>query len=370
MNIKCNICDKKLTHMDIKHVKTCNKINKTKLNNTEIKYNFIKYNFEYISDIDNLKKQYLINKKSIPDIVKEYNITYSYIQFLLKFYNIKQRNISESSLISRDKFKKTCIEKYGVDNISKLDIIKNKKKKTFLKNYGVDNIWKSKEYIKWLDEYMLGKFGKKRITNSKKVSIGNIKYWENLTDDKYNKFCDNRSIYMINKWKNISDEDKQDFIKKCKNYWTDEKRKEHRIKRWENLTDDEKNIQLSRIHNKHGSLLEVRISNILKLLNIDFDIQVKIKFKSVDFLLKNSKIIIEVQGDFWHANPLLYKSDDILKFPVKHVTAGEIWKRDNNKKKILENAGYCVIYIWEYNIRKLKDEKLMEFIINELLKIT
>ena len=59
------------------------------------------------------------------------DIDYNSIKFLLKLRNIKQRTISESAQkISQEKIKQTCIEKYGVENVSQLKEIKQKKCET------------------------------------------------------------------------------------------------------------------------------------------------------------------------------------------------------------------------------------------------
>jgi len=57
------------------------------------------------------------------------------------------------------------------------------------------------------------------------------------------------------------------------------------------------------------------------------------------------KKIIEINGDFWHSNPKIYKSDDIHR--IHKIKCSEIWKRDEIK---IENAiehGYDVLVIWE-----------------------
>lgn len=70
----------------------------------------------------------------------------------------------------------------------------------------------------------------------------------------------------------------------------------------------------------------------------------------IDFLLNNSKIIIEVNGDFWHCNPKQYEATYFHKTYKKF--AKSIWNKD--KKKILElkKLGYSVIVIWENDIRR------------------
>lgn len=56
----------------------------------------------------------------------------------------------------RDKNKKTCLERYGVDNAGKSKEIKEKQKQTMLSKYGIDNIFKDKDYIKSCNMKKLG----------------------------------------------------------------------------------------------------------------------------------------------------------------------------------------------------------------------
>ena len=130
--MKCCYCNINISNMNTKHIYKCY-LNE-EVDREASRYKFIKFNYPFISVKDNLYNEYINNNLSLPDIEKKYGINYSMTLFLLKFFNIKNRSIKESSnLISREKYKTTCLEKYGVDNISKLDETKDKKKKTFLK---------------------------------------------------------------------------------------------------------------------------------------------------------------------------------------------------------------------------------------------
>lgn len=72
----------------------------------------------------------------------------------------------------------------------------------------------------------------------------------------------------------------------------------------------------------------------------------------IDLLCRKKKIAIEVQGDFWHANPEVY-SDEWL-HPVIKLTAKEIREKDKKKKLFLESKGYTVLYVWE---KDYKDDR-------------
>ena len=63
-----------------------------------------------------------------------------------------------------------------------------------------------------------------------------------------------------------------------------------------------------------------------------------------DFVDIEKKIVFNVNGDFWHANPILYKEGELSKIQEHNV------KQDKNKKIFLESRGWTVIDIWESEI--------------------
>ena len=113
---------------------------------------------------------------------------------------------------------------------------------------------------------------------------------------------------------------------------------------------------------------EISISNYLISKNIEFKNQFQIKNVSFiyDFYLPLYNIIIEYNGDFWHANPTIYNEDKIL---TDGKTAEEIWEKDKLKKQIAEENGYKFYTIWEkdYNpgYKNIYDNNIIQQIINE-----
>lgn len=77
----------------------------------------------------------------------------------------------------------------------------------------------------------------------------------------------------------------------------------------------------------------------------------------VDFLLSNN-IIIEVQGDYWHSNPLFYDYHNLTETQWKNYY-NDWFKRDYFCLK-----GYQIIYFWEYDIYNNFEE-----VLNTLLKL-
>ena len=79
-----------------------------------------------------------------------------------------------------------------------------------------------------------------------------------------------------------------------------------------------------------------------------------------DYCDRNSKRIIEFNGDFWHCNPKIYKFDYF--HPVKNKTAQEIWDYDVMKIKAAEFYNYEVLTIWEYEYVNFPDETIKKCI--------
>lgn len=136
------------------------------------------------------------------------------------------------------------------------------------------------------------------------------------------KILEIQSKSIRNFWDNISDERKNEIneYKKLKyNEW------------WNNLSEEEKDNHLKKIFTCYISKLETRIASILINNNISYTSQYWFKKRSFDFRLGKSNILIEVQGDFWHANPKKYNENDTLNHPNKKITAKELWIKDEKK---------------------------------------
>ncbi len=109
------------------------------------------------------------------------------------------------------------------------------------------------------------------------------------------------------------------------------------------------------------------IANELNSIGIEFKSQFHINGLpyTYDFHILNTNIIIEFQGDYWHANPIKYKSGQFIKIQrVGKKLVDDIWARDLLKKESANKFGYNVIQIWQndyknfgfqYIIDKLKE---------------
>lgn len=70
-----------------------------------------------------------------------------------------------------------------------------------------------------------------------------------------------------------------------------------------------------------------------------------------DFTIPSARVIIEYNGDLYHANPQQYSPSDVPPFPGNKKTAKEIWEADEVKRKVAEANGFHVIYVWEGDVK-------------------
>lgn len=65
-----------------------------------------------------------------------------------------------------------------------------------------------------------------------------------------------------------------------------------------------------------------------------------------DLVIPDLGFVIEYHGDYWHCNPNTYDKDYI--HPHLGISAEEIWKKDEQKKRtIQEKRKYDIIVVWE-----------------------
>ena len=93
----------------------------------------------------------------------------------------------------QDRIKKTCLEKYGVDNPFKFSKFQEKKKQTFLLHYGVENPFESEEIKRQIKKINNIRYGVDYPTQNKDIRLKgaissnktrSVIYWE--TGEKFN----------------------------------------------------------------------------------------------------------------------------------------------------------------------------------------
>ena len=85
-----------------------------------------------------------------------------------------------------------------------------------------------------------------------------------------------------------------------------------------------------------------------------------------DFTYSEGRKIIEVNGDFWHCNPEIFKDDSQI-HKITNKSVKDIREMDSYKIKLAEKHGYSVLSVWESDIRKERENSLnrcLEFLKN------
>lgn len=106
------------------------------------------------------------------------------------------------------------------------------------------------------------------------------------------------------------------------------------------------------------SKLHIKWRNLLNLDSYGFISEVPIGNYIVDELNEELKLIIEINGNHPHANPIKYKADDLIQLG-NHVQyyAYEKWEKDRKRQEKLESLGYTVFVIWESdNLDDIKEK--------------
>ncbi len=301
MLLTCHICGKPLEIINKYHYTACTKetVPFDKYKFDVYLNNFPKLTYEFVYD------SYINREYTLPMYLKEFGINYKAMTLILKTYGIPLRTIKESNnMVSvRNKFKETCIEKYGVDNPTRKGTKSYlKREETMLERYGSTNIFSSESFMEEMkkDDIWLERFG--------------------LT---YHEFRSKRSSGV---WSNKSSAERETWIK---------------------------NVIQSR---DVETSIEKQFREMLEFYNLDYEPQYHINGKFFDFYTEG--ILVEINGDYFHANHLYYNPDDLISYPgSEEVLVKSVWEKDESKRLIANNKGFDVIYIWENEINNCKNHQ-------------
>ena len=197
-----------------------------------------------------------------------------------------------------------------------------------------------------------------------KCAVASKSLWEN--DDYRNKVITNAT--GLKRGEDFKETQRRNAYKQ----FQDKKQREIRSKKMKE-TWESGNIEINRYPSINRSKKELLIMNrIQSILGEDFEL-----YKTIHYLEKGKSkwlfpdgfyqnIIIEYNGDYWHANPCKYKESDI----VHHgISAKTIWEKDKEKEELYNSLGYKVIYIWEKDYKDNPD-LVIENVINKIKELT
>lgn len=102
--------------------------------------------------------------------------------------------------------------------------------------------------------------------------------------------------------------------------------------------------------NGRGTKPELAVEAILSKLGVPFEKQVRDLPGRPDFVIRDARVVVLVDGDFWHG----------WKFDEWRLKLSEKWeakiaanrRRDTRNRKLLREQGWTVVRIWEHQVAK------------------
>jgi len=271
-----------------------------------------------------------------------------------KYYFMKANIYGQYSFgYSDEEYKKICSMTVGVTYKAMINKWGEEKGEKRWKEY-CDKHSKIASKQTFIDKYGLEK-GLKIYHDSRAITKQKMikKYGEEIGLERWNNYCEKQRYTCSLEY----------FIKEYGKILGEKKYKDFTIKRALSAQSGQK-ITVSKIsQNLFNNLYEYIYKNEIYYsdLNNEYIIHNDLTHKNylLDFYDKTKNLVIEFQGDYWHANPNKYNKEDVLEFPTNilnrknKIKAKEIWEYDKNKKdficKELNNPIY--LQIWESDYR-------------------
>lgn len=102
------------------------------------------------------------------------------------------------------------------------------------------------------------------------------------------------------------------------------------------------------------------INKILTKNNVPYQNEYRIGSYSVDIFLNQCSLVIEIMGDFWHCNPLVYKN-------IGYSVQMQNINRDRIRSERIEQmTGKCILFLWESDI--MNNSALCEALITQYIE--
>lgn len=86
-------------------------------------------------------------------------------------------------------------------------------------------------------------------------------------------------------------------------------------------------------------------SDMMAELSVYCESQKIIDNKIYDFYIPSSNTIVEVHGDYWHSNPLIYEGKELNKIQIRNQ------KNDIFKTVLARGRGFNLEIVWEYDLK-------------------
>ena len=289
-----------------------------------------------------------------------------------KYYFMKANVYGQYSFgYSNEEYKKICSMTVGVTYNSMINKWGKEEGEKRWKEY-CNKHSKIASKQTFIDKYGLEK-GLKIYHDSRAITKRGMikKYGEEIGIKKWNNYCERQRYTCSLEY----------FIKEYGKILGEKKYKDFTIKR-ALIAQSGQKITVSKIsQNLFNNLYKYIHKNEIYYsdLNNEYIIHNDLTHKNylLDFYDKTKNLVIEFQGDYWHANPKIYNKEDILEFPSHilnrkdKIIVEEIWEYDKNKKdficKELNNPIY--LQIWESDYRSNPNKVINDILLYYNIKI-
>ena len=266
-----------------------------------------------------------------------------------------------SAKLSRPKLEKTCLERYGAVNVSKVQSIQEKKRQTCLEKYGTVSPTQSELVKAKTKKTNLERYGFECSSKNPKVKKQIADTLKRKTGYSYpflNPNC--RSKAELNRKKTRLHDSFINLISNAKEFhieplFTEEEftgSSYEKLYRWrclkcgkefEHWFNSAKIPKCPYCRIKYSSVFECEICKFIEEalpnMNIQHNTRSVINPYELDIYISSLKLAIEFNGDYWH-------SEEVGKTPTYHL----------NKTKLCEEKGIHLIHIFEYQWIKNKNQ--------------
>jgi G:T-mismatch repair DNA endonuclease (very short patch repair protein) len=113
------------------------------------------------------------------------------------------------------------------------------------------------------------------------------------------------------------------------------------------------------------------VIDILNALNVSHEFETNKYFRAynnilqkrfcprVDLYIPHLKLVIEVFGSYWHANPKSYKENDLFYTFYGKMTAQQIWLKDKIKLDHIKSLSYNIEVVWDDEITTERIQEIL-----------
>lgn len=253
-----------------------------------------------------------------------------------KFYKLNigyrttcSRNCSRKMMYtneSRNKYKTTMLNKYGVENPSQIN--------------GVGEIISKKAKIR-----LSNPNERKRISKLTKEAMSNLDVKEKILNNRTPWSAEQRKKHSeIMKLKHLDPNFRKKLYTEERNKKISNSKKEY----WNSHPEERKRI-MNIWKDRSETSLEIKMYNFLEQNNINFEKRYVLENKQYDAYLPTHNLLLEFDGEFWHPKSLE---------ECKYYTQILNYHNDIEKNKIAERNGFRLIRIRENSIPKTIQEIL------------